>query len=547
MPDNKTVTFDACREAVGRITELQRRSGGPAWMEAKGLLANDLTFIAQGLIDALAAPTPAAQSADHFRQPADMVDHVADVRNMVAAQSAGQEPVACPKCGCEDGVAYAPYWNHKGDWTAEAIWVCDKCDGERIINLDAAPVNASEPVGSVKVIESGPAREVGEPILTLSKAFEDMLDHNPGKSFDLYAAPVNGGERAKPAPLYLTGWQLLEALDLIAPDRNTDKDQLDGEAALQYGDETCHSGAGVYCWLAEEPSEGSTILLGEPVEHTQQPAQMPQPVPANAVWTRHGSGDCEWWDYGSWKAHKRGGMWVLTAYGKEISRAVDLQRVMAFASQPTSTALTSPAKVGGDQRERFVHWFTRGTGRPISANDRDAETAWDAWRAALTSPAQVGGDEREAFFAHAKAEDLDISLHADGTCRDGQTGIARIAWLAALEYASAALSADGGEAAKHIAFLTSETDRLREALAHWQNRASELADGGEESVRLDFLIKKQAWVQWEGRDGSIYQCQVWTQDHDENYHILSGDSRYFNTPREAIDAAIAANQARKGE
>ncbi|WP_244103815.1 hypothetical protein [Burkholderia ambifaria] len=57
--------------------------------------------------------------------------------------------------------------------------------------------------------------------------------------------------------------------------------------------------------------------------------------------------------------------------------------------------------------------------------------------------------------------------------------------------------------------------------------------------RLDLLIKQQAWIQWTVRDGSIRQCQVYDQDEDENYHILSGKDRYFNTPREAIDAALA--------
>ncbi len=52
------------------------------------------------------------------------------------------------------------------------------------------------------------------------------------------------------------------------------------------------------------------------------------------------------------------------------------------------------AKVGGDKRERFVQWYTRGTGKPISTNDRDAETAWDAWRAALS--ADGGEDKRDA-------------------------------------------------------------------------------------------------------------------------------------------------------
>ena len=63
----------------------------------------------------------------------------------------------------------------------------------------------------------------------------------------------------------------------------------------------------------------------------------------------------------------------------------------------------------------------------------------------------------------------------------------------------------------------------------------------EDTKRLDFMIEQQAWIQWTVRDGSIRQCQVYIQDEDENYHILSGENRYFNTPREAIDAA------RKGE
>ncbi|EON11949.1 hypothetical protein [Pandoraea sp. SD6-2] len=123
MPDLKTVTFDAIREAVGRITEVQRRSGGPAWMEAKGLLANDLTFIAQGLIDALAAAAAPA------------------------AQSAGQEAVA----------------------SIFACYLIDHCEGETITEEQvqrwlaamlanpqyAAPVNASEPVDMERIRYEG--------------------------------------------------------------------------------------------------------------------------------------------------------------------------------------------------------------------------------------------------------------------------------------------------------------------------------------------------------------------------------------------------------
>jgi len=77
------------------------------------------------------------------------------------------------------------------------------------------------------------------------------------------AAPVNGGERSMTAPLFLTGWHLLEALDLIAPDRANDPDQMDEEIALQMGDETCHSGAGLYAWDSEYPEDGSSFLEGK--------------------------------------------------------------------------------------------------------------------------------------------------------------------------------------------------------------------------------------------------------------------------------------------
>lgn len=60
--------------------------------------------------------------------------------------------------------------------------------------------------------------------------------------------------------------------------------------------------------------------------------------------------------------------------------------------------------------------------------------------------------------------------------------------------------------------------------------------------RLDFLIDQRVWVQPTLRDGSIQQYQVYDQDEDENYIVRSGENRYFNTPREAIDAALSAKK-----
>lgn len=71
---------------------------------------------------------------------------------------------------------------------------------------------------------------------------------------------------------------------------------------------------------------------------------------------------------------------------------------------------------------------------------------------------------------------------------------------------------------------------------------AEVEAAAADTARLEFLIDQQVWVQWTVRDGSIRQCQVYDQDEDENYHILSGDDRYFNTPRDAIDAALAQRQ-----
>lgn len=66
-----------------------------------------------------------------------------------------------------------------------------------------------------------------------------------------------------------------------------------------------------------------------------------------------------------------------------------------------------------------------------------------------------------------------------------------------------------------------------------------IESAGADSERLDFILAEEAFVVWAMRDGSIRQCQLLTQDEDERYWVLSGAFRFFNTEREAIDAAIA--------
>lgn len=73
-----------------------------------------------------------------------------------------------------------------------------------------------------------------------------------------------------------------------------------------------------------------------------------------------------------------------------------------------------------------------------------------------------------------------------------------------------------------------------------QNRGEEAAD----SERLDFMLDNKAFTVRCNRDGSITQYQLMTQDEDENYHVLHDEHRFYNTERDAIDAALS--QANKG-
>lgn len=90
-----------------------------------------------------------------------------------------------------------------------------------------------------------------------------------------------------------------------------------------------------------------------------------------------------------------------------------------------------------------------------------------------------------------------------------------------------------------------EDTELNSFWALWKEaraaQSGQRADVAADTTRLDWMLANDAFMVWKKRDDSILQCQVYTQDDDENYHVLSGgEHRYFNAPREAIDAAIAA-------
>lgn len=75
----------------------------------------------------------------------------------------------------------------------------------------------------------------------------------------LRPAPAAGDAQKEPM-IVLSGQQLLDALEFVAPDR--EPLQLECTVAIQFGEG--HSGAGHYCWLDDSPDEGAILLRPEP-------------------------------------------------------------------------------------------------------------------------------------------------------------------------------------------------------------------------------------------------------------------------------------------
>lgn len=81
-------------------------------------------------------------------------------------------------------------------------------------------------------------------------------------------------------------------------------------------------------------------------------------------------------------------------------------------------------------------------------------------------------------------------------------------------------------------------DDLMKATEQAVLQSPEIQQMRKDAERLDFMIENMAWAQPFERDGSILQYRLMTQNEDEDYVFMSGEDRYFNTPRDAIDAAM---------
>jgi hypothetical protein len=76
------------------------------------------------------------------------------------------------------------------------------------------------------------------------------------------AAIAAGGAQEAADTVSLTGAQLLEAFQFVAPDHPNDADQLECEVTIQRGNG--HDGHGLYCWITEYPEEGAIRLDADP-------------------------------------------------------------------------------------------------------------------------------------------------------------------------------------------------------------------------------------------------------------------------------------------
>lgn len=59
--------------------------------------------------------------------------------------------------------------------------------------------------------------------------------------------------------------------------------------------------------------------------------------------------------------------------------------------------------------------------------------------------------------------------------------------------------------------------------------------------RLDFVIDRQLFIVVDHGNPEWMRYQLLNQDEDEEFHVVSGEGKWFNNWRDAIDAAIDSN------
>jgi hypothetical protein len=187
------------------------------------------------------------------------------------------------------------------------------------------------------------------------------------------------GLRFDMPPLVLSGYQLREALDFLAPDG--DADQLEQEVCIALRDEGKDVDGemrprGMYCWLEEYPDEGSIILAGEAT--TSQPASEPVAPIGTIVHLHMPPGPPHW-------SEKR----IEVALNDDCALP-DGAPVYA-TPQPASEVVAPPVPEPSDSmREKFESWVNRGERTPLTVKDdrgvyldNATHFRWTGWQEAV--------------------------------------------------------------------------------------------------------------------------------------------------------------------
>lgn len=268
---------------------------------------------------------------------------------------------------------------------------------------------------------------------------------------------------------------------------------------------------------------------------------------------------------------------VYVDHGDELKTAQELARWHWYQQDWISGELDDPREVA---REDLA-----GRDKPAAAPAQEHATQL----AGQGQPAKyvpVNAGTRNADGQHPKDDEprtdaCIAALNARGDDRgQGLDGYWKWGFAAGFNAAAPAQAQEGGPAGS--GGWQNRAERMERERDYWRNRAQTMyehqrgecwywqGDGGDhiesmvntlavviradalrallpqaqedarDAGRLDFVMDEAAFIIWTIRDDTIKQCQLMTQDEDENYIVLSGESRYFNTSREAIDAARAA-------
>jgi hypothetical protein len=185
-----------------------------------------------------------------------------------ASDCAAHNMPAHPSGPCDCGALAASEARDVGNEEIEAVIACLGDDAAMLRGLDqyeevSANMERAAELLATRASEAAP--------------IDPLSDEGQRAGYErspVEAAPVAVGDAKN--GVTLTGTQLLAALDFIAPDRDTDREQLEGEVTIQSG--TGHSGDGLYCWCAEYPGEGAVLLADEIDGSTYAPREI-EPVP----------------------------------------------------------------------------------------------------------------------------------------------------------------------------------------------------------------------------------------------------------------------------